>query len=70
MSRPLARLGLSLAVAVAIVAATAVTPAVADPVAPATGGETVQVALSLTGSPAPALAFGLAGAGGAVECSV
>ena len=57
MSRALARLRLSLAAAVAIVAATSVTPAVADPAASVTGGETVQVALSLTGSSAPALAF-------------
>lgn len=57
MSRYLARLGLSFAAAAAIVAATAVTPAVAGPTAPATGGETVQVALTLTGSSAPALAF-------------
>ena len=57
MSRSLARLTLSLAVAAAIAAATAVTPAIADPTAPATGGEIVQVALTLTGSSAPALAF-------------
>ena len=57
MSRSVARLTLSLAVAAAIAGVTAVTPAVADPTAPATGGETVQVALTLTGSSAPALAF-------------
>ncbi len=57
MSRSLARLTLSFAAAAAMAAATAVTPAVADPSAPATGGETVQVALTLTGSSAPALAF-------------
>ncbi len=57
MSRSAARLTLSLAVATAIVGATAVTPAIADPIAPATGGEIVQVALTLTGSSAPALAF-------------
>ena len=57
MSRSVARLTLSLGVAAAIVAATAVTPAMADPTVPATGGEIVQVALTLTGSSAPALAF-------------
>jgi len=57
VSRSLARLTLSLAVAAAIGGATAVTPAIADPTAPATGGEIVQVALTLTGSSAPALAF-------------
>ena len=57
MFRSLVRLSLSLAVAAAIVAVTAVTPAVADPAAPATSGEIVQVALTLTGSSAPALAF-------------
>ena len=55
----MARLTLSLAVAAATVAATAVTPAIADPGAPATSEEIVQVALTLTGSsaPTPALAF-------------
>ena len=57
MSRSMARLAMSLGVAAAIVAATAVTPAIADPTAAATGGEIVQVALTLTGSSAPALAF-------------
>lgn len=55
--RSLARLTLGFAVAAAIVAATAVTPAMAEPTTPASGEEIVQVALTLTGSPAPALAF-------------
>ncbi|MHB8298937.1 MAG: cell wall-binding repeat-containing protein [Dermatophilaceae bacterium] len=57
MSRSLARLALSLGVAFSIVAATAPAPAMADPTAPAAGEEIVQVALTLTGSSAPALAF-------------
>ena len=57
MSRSLARLTLSLGVALSIVAATALTPAMADPTAPSAGEEIVQVALTLTGPPAPVLAF-------------
>ncbi|MHB8187050.1 MAG: cell wall-binding repeat-containing protein [Dermatophilaceae bacterium] len=57
MSRSLARLTLSLGVAFSIVAATAPAPAMADPAASTAGEEIVQVALTLTGSSAPALAF-------------
>lgn len=63
VSRPLARLALSIGVAASILAATAMMPAMAavtEPTAPTAttdGEEIVQVALTLTGSAAPAIAF-------------
>ncbi len=69
VSRRLGRLALGVGVAASIVAATATMPAMAAlpgpsaptaptaPTAPAGGGEVVQVALTLTGPAAPAIAF-------------